>query len=162
MIGSVQPITDSTARCLSRYPSEPCRLSCDWFIPCLNRWVAPVGSFEPTGVAQPEQVELSRATFPATSCAVGTQVAEAATCATQRRIDKLFCWSARSLSSARSYEIEERDEQRGTNNRPDNRKRLAADLDCKNLRQSHEVGEPRPTIAPMKPSAIDTRQPPWE
>ena len=49
-----------------------------------HRWVAPVGSFEPTGVAKPEEVELSRATFPATSCAVGTQVAEAATCATQR------------------------------------------------------------------------------
>ena len=85
MIGGMLPITDSTARCLSRYPCEPCRLSCDWFIPCLNRWVAPVGSFEPTGVAKPEEVELSRATFPATSCAVGTQVAEAATCATQRR-----------------------------------------------------------------------------
>ena len=38
-----------------------------------------------TGVAKPEEVELSRATFPDTSCAVGTQVAEAATCATQRR-----------------------------------------------------------------------------
>ena len=55
----------------------------------LARWVAPVGSFEPTGVAKPEEVELSRATFPATSCAVGTQVAEAATCATRRLLQRL-------------------------------------------------------------------------
>ena len=32
-----------------------------------NRWVAQVGSFEPTGVAKPEEVELSSATFPVTS-----------------------------------------------------------------------------------------------
>ena len=52
--------------------------------------------------------------------------------------------SVSSLSSTRSQEVEERDEQRGSNDGPDNRKRLAAELNGQKLSESQEVSEPRP------------------
>ena len=56
--------------------------------------------------------------------------------------DKYSC--ANSVLFPRSQKVEERDEQCGSNDRPENRKRPACELDGKHLSQPERVGEPRP------------------